>query len=92
MSTIDSGPAPSSAAASAADRTAGRADAAIRIGAIVFAVGTVATLATLVPFLIGADALPRAVYLLSALMPLGLGVALSGLVATARSQRRSVPE
>ncbi|HSA50177.1 MAG TPA: hypothetical protein VLH10_08715 [Yinghuangia sp.] len=84
MSTIDSSP--------AAGREAGRGDVAVRIGAVVFVVGTIATLATLTPFLIGADALPRTVYLLSLLMPVGLGVAIGGLVATARSQRRSIQD
>ncbi|UGQ14803.1 hypothetical protein LO772_15255 [Yinghuangia sp. ASG 101] len=84
MSTIDSSP--------AAGREAGRGDVAVRIGAVVFVVGTVATLATLTPFLIGADALPRTVYLLSLLMPLGLAVALGGLVATVRGQRRHIPD
>ncbi|WP_436776820.1 hypothetical protein [Yinghuangia sp. YIM S09857] len=84
MSTIDS--------SRTAPREAGRADVAVRVGAIVFAVGAVATLATLTPFLIGADALPRAVYLLSVLMPVGLAVLIGGVVATARGQRRSVPD
>ncbi|MEU8134413.1 hypothetical protein [Streptodolium elevatio] len=84
MSTIDS--------SRTAPREAGRADTAVRVGTIVFAVGAVATLATLTPFLIGADALPRAVYLLSVLMPLGLAVLIGGVVATARGQRRSVPD
>jgi hypothetical protein len=83
VSTIDPSPA-------TADEP-GRGDAAVRIGAVVFGVGTVATLATLTPFLIGADALPRAVYLLSLLMPLGLAVAIGGLVAAARTQRRRLP-
>lgn len=84
MSTIDSSPATS--------RHADRGDTAVRIGAIVFAVGTLATLATLTPFLIGADPLPRAVYLLSVLMPVGLGIAIGGVVANARSQRRRIED
>lgn len=83
MSTIDS--------SRTAPREAGRADTAVRVGVIVFAVGAVATVATLIPFLIGADALPRAVYLLSVLMPVGLAFLIGGVVATARGQRRSVP-
>jgi hypothetical protein len=84
VSTIETSPAES--------RGMPRADRVIRVGAVVFAVGTVAVLATLTPFLIGAHALPRAVYLTSALMPLGLAIALGGLFASIRGQRRAVPD
>ncbi|NUP34252.1 MAG: hypothetical protein HOV66_23065 [Streptomycetaceae bacterium] len=83
MSTVETSP--------AAAPAAGRADLAIRVGAIVFAVGTLAVLVTLTPFLIGAHPLPRAVYLLSLLMPLGFAVAMGGLFAAARGQRRKLP-
>jgi hypothetical protein len=66
----------------------GPGDGLVRAGAIVFVVGTLATLATVTPLLIGADALPRAAYLVSMLMPIGFAVALTGLLRQARSQRR----
>jgi hypothetical protein len=69
--------------------SAGPGDRLVRIGAILFVIGTLATLATITPFLIGADALPTAVYLGSALMPVGFAVAGAGLFTSARSQRRA---
>ncbi|MDI2131233.1 hypothetical protein [Yinghuangia seranimata] len=67
-----------------------RADQAVRVGAVLFGIGTVAVVVTLVPFLIGTHPFPRAVYLTSALMPLGFAVAMGGLVATVVGQRRRV--
>ncbi|WP_424643698.1 hypothetical protein [Embleya sp. AB8] len=71
--------------------SAGPGDRLVRIGVLLFALGTVATLATVTPMLIGAHALPTAVYLLSALMPLGFAVAAAGLLRSIRSRRRPVP-
>jgi hypothetical protein len=50
----------------------------------VFAVGLVATLATVVPFLFGAYDRPLALNLLALLMPVGVGLALLGLLRAAR--------
>lgn len=72
--------------------SAGPGDRLVRIGAVLFAIGTLATLATVTPLLIGADALPTAVYLVSALMPVGFALAGAGLFKSARSRRRPVPE
>lgn len=54
---------------------------------MVFLLGLLATLATVLPFLLGTSRLPTAAYLLSMLMPLGLGVALVGLLVAARGRR-----
>ncbi|WP_406285591.1 hypothetical protein [Embleya sp. NBC_00896] len=72
--------------------SAGPGDRLVRVGAVLFAIGTIATLATVTPLLIGANALPTAVYLVSALMPLGFALAGAGLFRSARSRRRPVPE
>jgi hypothetical protein len=62
-------------------------DRLVVAGALLFAVGLVATVATVTPFLVGADPLPVAAYLLAGLAPLGLGVALLGLLAQASGFR-----
>jgi hypothetical protein len=56
-------------------------DLLVRGGAVIFAVGTVAVLAILVPFFLGHghDA-PSALNLLALLLPVGLGLALLGLL------------
>jgi hypothetical protein len=54
----------------------------------VFAVGVLAILVTVVPLLLGTARLPLAFYLLSLLAPVGMGIALSGLVVAARARRR----
>lgn len=77
---------------SVSNASAGPGDRLVRVGALLFALGTVATLATVTPMLIGAHALPTAVYLLSALMPVGFAIAAAGLVRSIRSRRRPVPK
>lgn len=74
------------------NESAGPGDRLVRVGAALFILGTVATLATIAPLLLGADALPTAVYLLSMLMPLGFAIAGAGLFRSARSRRRPVPQ
>ena len=69
-------------------RPFGDASPLVRIGAAVFAVGAVATLATFVPMFLHLTRLPTAAYWVSMLMPLGLLLSLTGLVATARAERR----
>jgi hypothetical protein len=63
-------------------------DVLVRLGAGVFAVGVVAVLLILVPFLAGtrADA-PLALDLLALLLPVGFGLALLGLLRGARSHQ-----
>jgi hypothetical protein len=61
------------------------ADLVVRCGAAIFAVGTIAVLAILVPFFLGHghDA-PSVLNLLALLLPLGLGLALLGLLLGTR--------
>ncbi|MEY9962888.1 hypothetical protein ABIA33_000914 [Streptacidiphilus sp. MAP12-16] len=63
-------------------------DALVRVGAILFLVGAVATVATVAPLFLGLAPLPTAAYFVSMVMPLGFGVALVGLLRSARAQRR----
>ncbi len=63
-------------------------DALVRVGAVVFAVGAVATLVTVVPLFIGADPLPTAAYLVSMLMGAGFATAGAGLLRSVAHQRR----
>lgn len=60
----------------------------MRLGAIVFTVGAVATLATVAPLLLGADPLPTAAYLVSMLMGVGFALAACGLLMSIAAQRR----
>ncbi|WP_037608313.1 hypothetical protein [Streptacidiphilus rugosus] len=64
-------------------------DLLVRIGAILFALGAVATIATVAPLFLGLHRLPTAAYFVCMTMPLGFAVALAGLFRTARSQRRA---
>jgi hypothetical protein len=61
----------------------------LRVGVVMVAVGTLASIATLLPLGLGVDPLPVAVYLLCFAAPLGLGVVLVALWhrARTRSQR-----
>lgn len=61
----------------------------MRIGAIVFMVGAVGTLATVTPLFIGSRPLPTAAYLVSMLMGAGFALALAGLLRAALAQRRA---
>ncbi|MEV8094267.1 hypothetical protein [Kitasatospora sp. NPDC085879] len=69
-------------------QSADRGDALVRAGAIVFAVGAVATLVTFVPLFFDLTRLPSAAYWICMLMPLGFLVSLAGVLATARAERR----
>lgn len=62
----------------------------VAAGALLFAVGAVAVLVAVVPVLLGADEARDAPTLLSAVaLPLGLAVALLGLLRGARARRRA---
>ena len=63
-----------------------RSDTAVRVGAFLVAIGTVAAIATLVPLFSGLDPLPVGVYLLCFLAPLGLAVILVALWQRARTR------
>ncbi|MFD0383667.1 hypothetical protein ACFQ2B_18810 [Streptomyces stramineus] len=63
-------------------------DLLVRIGAIVFLVGAVATLATVAPLFLGADPLPPAAYFVCMLMGLGFLIAGAGVLQSIAAQRR----
>ncbi|MBF9072181.1 hypothetical protein [Streptacidiphilus fuscans] len=64
-------------------------DALVRVGAVLFALGAVATIATVTPLFLGLHRLPTPAYFVCMVMPLGFAVALGGLFRSARSQRRA---
>ncbi|WUH93036.1 hypothetical protein OG900_24910 [Streptomyces sp. NBC_00433] len=68
-------------------QTMGAGDLLVRIGAIVFIVGAVGTLATVAPLLLGTRRLPTPAYFVSMLMGVGLALALLGLLRSALAQR-----
>ena len=61
-------------------------DLLVRAGAVVFGLGAVALLAVVVPFFLGAHDLPTWLDLLTLLLPVGLALALLGLLRGAREQ------
>jgi uncharacterized membrane protein YiaA len=63
-------------------------DGLVRVGAILFIVGAVATVVTVAPLFLGLTPLPSAAYFVSMVMPVGFAVALFGLLRAARSQKR----
>ncbi|MDX2707998.1 hypothetical protein PV350_34925 [Streptomyces sp. PA03-6a] len=63
-------------------------DLLVRVGAAVFVVGALGTLATVAPLFLGSDPLPTAAYLVSMLMGVGFALALAGLLRSARAQSR----
>ena len=63
-------------------------DGLVRVGAFVFILGALATIATVVPLFLGAKPLPTAAYLVSMLMGVGFALALLGLLRSARPPRR----
>jgi VIT1/CCC1 family predicted Fe2+/Mn2+ transporter len=71
----------------AAPQRTSRGDRLVAVGAAVFTVGLLATLVTLVPFFVGSDPFPTAVYLVALLAPVGFALALVGLLRSARSHR-----
>ena len=62
-------------------------DRLVTVGAVVFTVGLLATLVTMVPFFVGSEPFPTAVYLVALLAPVGFGLALTGLLRSMRSHR-----
>jgi hypothetical protein len=67
----------------------GAGDLLVRIGAIVFIVGAVGTLATVAPLLLHTRRLPTPAYFVSMLMAVGLALALGGLLRAALAQRQA---
>ncbi|KOT29821.1 membrane protein [Streptomyces rimosus subsp. rimosus] len=70
------------------DETPQAGDLLVRIGAIVFLIGAVATLATVTPLFIGADPLPSVFYWVCMLMGVGFVVAAAGVLRSVAAQRR----
>ncbi|KIZ13628.1 hypothetical protein [Streptomyces natalensis] len=70
------------------DETPQAGDLLVRIGAIMFLVGAVATLATVAPLFLGTEPLPSVFYWVCMLMGAGFAVAAAGVIRTARAQRR----
>lgn len=66
---------------------AGPGDRLVQLGAALFAVGLVGVLLVLVPFLLGRDDAPLWTTLVASLLPVGLGLALLGLLRGARRRR-----
>ncbi|XLE07807.1 hypothetical protein QOM21_15135 [Streptomyces sp. Pv4-95] len=70
------------------DETPQAGDLLVRIGAIMFLVGALATLATVTPLFIGTEPLPSAFYWVCMLMGAGFLVAAAGVIRSAVAQRR----
>ena len=62
---------------------------AVRVGAVLFALGVVGVLCVLVPFFLGRNDAPLWTTLLASLLPVGLGIALTGILRAARANRRA---
>ncbi|MFF1921260.1 hypothetical protein ACFVW8_11885 [Streptomyces sp. NPDC058221] len=63
----------------------GAGDLLVRVGAIVFFVGAVATLVTMAPLFLGTEPFPSIAYAVCMLMGVGFLIAAAGLVRTARA-------
>ncbi|MET8678933.1 hypothetical protein ABZW18_15495 [Streptomyces sp. NPDC004647] len=68
-------------------------DRLVRIGAIVFVIGAVATLATVAPLFLnmaglGVEPLPSAAYFVCMLMGVGFAIAAAGVLRSVAAQRR----
>ena len=72
----------------AAPRGGGPGEGLVRAGALLFALGGLGVVAVVVPFLLGREDAPLWSTLLASMMPVGLGLALLGLLLGARSRRR----
>jgi VIT1/CCC1 family predicted Fe2+/Mn2+ transporter len=62
-------------------------DRLVRTGALLFGLGVLGVLVVVVPFLLGRDDAPLWTTLLASLLPVGLGLALLGLLRGARARR-----
>ncbi|GHH69107.1 hypothetical protein GCM10018793_01060 [Streptomyces sulfonofaciens] len=69
---------------------AGAGDRLVRIGALVFFAGAVATLITVAPLFLGTTPFPACMYGLSMLMAVGFAVAGAGVLRVVAEGRRSV--
>ena len=75
----------------AAAESAKPGEGLVRAGAIVFGLGVLGVIAVLVPFLLGAESAPLGTTLWASSLPVGLGLALLGLLRGARARRRAHP-
>lgn len=73
----------------AAPDAPGPGDRLVRLGVLVFVVGVAGMLCAFVPFFFGRVDAPSWTALVASLMPVGLGIALLGLLRSARSRRRT---
>ncbi|MGW6741867.1 hypothetical protein ACWGDX_14270 [Streptomyces sp. NPDC055025] len=67
---------------------AGPGDGLVRIGAIVFIVGAIATLITVAPLFLGTDPFPSVAYAVCMLMGVGFLIAGAGVLRSIAAQRR----
>jgi hypothetical protein len=70
------------------DDATGPGDGLVRIGALVFIVGAVATLVTVAPLFLGSDPFPTVAYAVSMLMGAGFVIAAAGVLRSVGAQRR----
>lgn len=77
-----------SAARHASTSSRGPGDGLVRAGAVLFALGGVGVLLTVLPYFFGESDAALGWLVLTSLMPLGLGLALLGLLRGARAARR----
>ncbi|MEU0986327.1 MULTISPECIES: hypothetical protein [unclassified Streptomyces] len=64
-------------------------DRLVRIGAIVFIVGAVATLVTFAPLFLGTEPFPPVAYAVCMLMGVGFMIAAAGVLRSIAAQRRA---
>jgi len=70
------------------DTPTGAGDRLVRLGAIVFFVGAVATLVTVAPLFLGTEPFPSVAYAVCMLMGVGFAIAAAGVLRTIAAQRR----
>ncbi|MEU0393429.1 hypothetical protein ABZ208_11735 [Streptomyces sp. NPDC006208] len=63
-------------------------DGLVRVGAIVFVVGAVATLVTVAPLFLGTEPFPPVAYAVCMLMGVGFLIAAAGVLRSIGAQRR----
>ncbi|MEW2124629.1 hypothetical protein EAO73_31650 [Streptomyces sp. col6] len=68
--------------------SSGAGDRLVRIGAIVFLIGALSTLATMAPLFLGTHPLPSIAWSLCMLMGVGFLIAAAGVVRSARAGSR----
>ncbi|MFJ9798184.1 hypothetical protein [Streptomyces sp. NPDC101145] len=67
-------------------------DGLIRVGAVLFIIGAIATVVTVAPLFLGTDPFPTVVYLVAMLMGVGFLVAAAGVLRSIAAQRRQARE